>query len=345
MGVRFGFPQQMSRVFLSICPTLRRGGGGGGCENFWVGGFPTAPPPPRVGHCGGLWVSAKGTGQGLLPVVRHFACGSWVGVWVGGCPIPPPPPRGGGTFVGLWVCQQSVVGGSLTSPPAPPRWLRKALVRFFLGRVVCMPLVASQPAMSNLTRTHACGCTGCVYRLPVMMSPPPLWTDAWPRCGSGWGHRAQERDGWYNQPRLLCRRYWCCAAAVGRETVRQEEGQRSHPPSARPKRALYAPPPDRALHVLAQPRVYSLPLGRPFRVTEAGVVACFHSVQDLGQAESGAELPLRQQRDARRARAHHAGDPPLPGRRGVQHGGCPSRYSCTRTPRVPLCRAPGPCRT
>ena len=48
--------------------------------------FPTPPPPsPRgVGHCGGLWVSAEGAGQGILLVVRHFAYGSWVGGWVGG---------------------------------------------------------------------------------------------------------------------------------------------------------------------------------------------------------------------------------------------------------------------
>ena len=32
----------------------------------------------------------------------------------------PSPPRLGGTFVGLWVCHKSVVGGSLKSPPAPP---------------------------------------------------------------------------------------------------------------------------------------------------------------------------------------------------------------------------------
>ena len=47
----------------------------------------------------------------------------WVGGWVGGCPMsnsPAPPPRGGGAFVGLWVCQKSVVGGSLKSPPPPP---------------------------------------------------------------------------------------------------------------------------------------------------------------------------------------------------------------------------------
>ena len=104
---------------LSVCPTLRRGGV---CQNFGVGGCPTAPPPPppgRVGHCGGLWLSAKGAGQGILPVVRHFAYDRRVGGWVSNNP-PPPPVRGGGTFVGLWVCQKSVVGGPLKSPPAPP---------------------------------------------------------------------------------------------------------------------------------------------------------------------------------------------------------------------------------
>ena len=49
--------------------------GGWVCQDFWVGGCPTAPPPPppprRVGHCGGIWVSAKGAGQGMLPVVRQ----------------------------------------------------------------------------------------------------------------------------------------------------------------------------------------------------------------------------------------------------------------------------------
>ena len=33
-------------IFFNVCPTLRRRGGGRGCQNFWVGGFPTAPPPP-----------------------------------------------------------------------------------------------------------------------------------------------------------------------------------------------------------------------------------------------------------------------------------------------------------
>ena len=56
---------------------------------------------------------------------------------VKGCPMPPPPP-GGGTFVGLWVCEKSVVGGSLKSPPTPEphpgkgkesSWLLEAPVR------------------------------------------------------------------------------------------------------------------------------------------------------------------------------------------------------------------------
>ena len=92
--------------------------GGGGVGIFgWVG-FPILSPPPspcRVGHCGGLWVSTKGAGQGILPVVRHFAYGSWlvgwdicesVGlpkIWVRGSPKSPPP------------------------PPPPPLWLRKTL--------------------------------------------------------------------------------------------------------------------------------------------------------------------------------------------------------------------------
>ena len=152
------FPPPMQRVlvrvswFFFMC-VLPYGGTGwwGGLSEFLGGGVSNRPPPPlrRVGHCGGFWVSAKGAGQGLLPVVRHFAYGSWVGGWVGGwvdgwvggwlggwmggwvdgwvdgCPVAPPP-RGGGTFVGLWVCYKSVVGGSLKSvggslksPPSP----------------------------------------------------------------------------------------------------------------------------------------------------------------------------------------------------------------------------------
>ena len=62
------------RVFLSVCPTLR--GGGGGCQNFWVDGFPTPPPQGRV--------SAKCTGRGILPVVRHFPMlVGWMGGWEG----------------------------------------------------------------------------------------------------------------------------------------------------------------------------------------------------------------------------------------------------------------------
>ena len=84
--------------------------GGWVCQNFWVGGFPPPPPPlpPRVGHCGGLWVSA---GQGILPVERHLpmvvGC---MGVWVG-VHYTPPPPRplghlcvcGLATNLGGWV--------------------------------------------------------------------------------------------------------------------------------------------------------------------------------------------------------------------------------------------------
>ena len=39
----------------------------------------------------------------------------WVGGWVS-----KPPPLGGGAFVGLWVWQKSVGGGSLKSPQQPP---------------------------------------------------------------------------------------------------------------------------------------------------------------------------------------------------------------------------------
>ena len=60
------------------------GGGGGGLSELLGGLVSNPPPPPRVGHCGGLWVSAEGAGQGILPVVMHFAYGSWVGGWVGG---------------------------------------------------------------------------------------------------------------------------------------------------------------------------------------------------------------------------------------------------------------------
>ena len=100
-----------TRIFFSVCPTLW---GGGVRISGWVGFQPPPPPssPRRVGHCGGLWVSTKGAGQGILPVVRHFACGSWVDGWVGEWVS-----HGDGTFVGFWVCQKSVVGGSLKSPP------------------------------------------------------------------------------------------------------------------------------------------------------------------------------------------------------------------------------------
>ena len=40
------------------------------------GGFQPPPPSPRrVGHCRGLSVGTEGDGQGILPVVRHFAYG------------------------------------------------------------------------------------------------------------------------------------------------------------------------------------------------------------------------------------------------------------------------------
>ena len=68
-------------LFL-VCALPSGGGGGGGMSEFldgWVSNRP--PPPPPVGHCGGLWVSTEGAGHGILPVVRHFACGSWCG-WV-----------------------------------------------------------------------------------------------------------------------------------------------------------------------------------------------------------------------------------------------------------------------
>ena len=96
----------------------------------WVSNRHPPPSPRRVGHCGGLWVSAKGAGQGILPVVRHFAYGAWVDGWVGGCPIAPPPPPGGcGTFVGLWGCQKSGWVGPSNHPPPPPLWLRKTLAQ------------------------------------------------------------------------------------------------------------------------------------------------------------------------------------------------------------------------
>ena len=83
------------------------------CHFLGVG---VQPPPTPIGKP--LWGTL---GQRQRRWSRHFACGRRVGVWMGGCPIaPPPPPRGGGAFVGLWVCQKSVVGGSLKSPPAPP---------------------------------------------------------------------------------------------------------------------------------------------------------------------------------------------------------------------------------
>ena len=101
--------------------------GGGGLSEFlggWVSNRPTLPR--RGAHCVGLWVGAEGAGQGMLPVVRHFACGSWVDGWMGGCPIASPPPLWGGTFVGLWVCQKSGGGAeglyrTLRRPPPPQR--------------------------------------------------------------------------------------------------------------------------------------------------------------------------------------------------------------------------------
>ena len=43
---------------------------------------------------------------GLLYCMSQL--GTWVGGWVGGWVSDPPPPWGGvGTFVGLWVCQNS----------------------------------------------------------------------------------------------------------------------------------------------------------------------------------------------------------------------------------------------
>ena len=102
-------PCRAAGVLLCVLPY----GGDGGVSN-------RPPPPRRVGHCGGLWVSAEGAGQGILPVERHLACGSWVG----GCPIATPPaPCGGGTFVGLWVCGWV---GPLTSPTPPQKWLGNA---------------------------------------------------------------------------------------------------------------------------------------------------------------------------------------------------------------------------
>ena len=105
---RLPSPPPLPRVFLSVCPTLQ---GVCGFVNIsgWVGFQP--PPPPREGHCGGLWVSAEGAGQGILPVVA----GS-VWVWVSNSP----PPRGGGTFVGLRVCQKSSWVGPSSQPPPPP---------------------------------------------------------------------------------------------------------------------------------------------------------------------------------------------------------------------------------
>ena len=100
-------------------------GGGGVRISGWVG-FQPPPFPLRVGHCGGHWVSAKGAGQGILPVVRHFAYGSWVGGWVGGCPIPPPPPLGVGH---LWVCGFCQKSGGWVPEITPPThtWLRNTV--------------------------------------------------------------------------------------------------------------------------------------------------------------------------------------------------------------------------
>ena len=103
-----GFSWRVSRVLPS---------GGGGCQNFGVGGFPTPFPPRRVGHCGGLWVSAEGAGQGIVPVVRHLPL---VVGWVGGCPIAPPPPWGWGICGSAGLPQ--ICGGwvpQITPPPLP----------------------------------------------------------------------------------------------------------------------------------------------------------------------------------------------------------------------------------
>ena len=119
------------RGFLSVCPTLRGGGGGwhkasvsaggGVCQNFLGDGMSNRPPPPsprRVGHCGGLWVSAEGAGQGILPVVRHLAYGSWVSGWVGGWGGCPMPPRGGWGICGS-VGLPKICGGWV--PQITPR--------------------------------------------------------------------------------------------------------------------------------------------------------------------------------------------------------------------------------
>ena len=87
-------------------------------------GFQPPPPPPSVGHCGGLWVSAEGTGQGFLPLARHFV--GWVGGSVSNSP--PPPPSWGWDICGS-VGLPEICGGWVPEIHPPlPTWLRKTLV-------------------------------------------------------------------------------------------------------------------------------------------------------------------------------------------------------------------------
>ena len=82
-------------------------------------------------------------------------------------PIPPPfgrglepnlPPFGGGTVLGLWVLQKSVVCGSLKSPPPPPPGLSTSLHRIpSLSHGACEgpqdrnPASSAPPQVQNIT--------------------------------------------------------------------------------------------------------------------------------------------------------------------------------------------------
>ena len=131
-----GFSGNKIWWFFLVCPTRT---GRGGLPEFlgaWVSNRPPSSPC-RVGHCGGLWVSTEGAGQGILPVVVGWiTCGGWVG----GHPIAPPPPPpwgwdicGSGGLPTIWV---------KSPPPPPPPMVKKNpdsgkwnYVTFLLSRV------------------------------------------------------------------------------------------------------------------------------------------------------------------------------------------------------------------
>ena len=91
------------------------------CVLPYGGGGDCTPPPRRVGHCRGLWVSAKGAGQGVLPVVRHFANGRWGWGWGCVCPTAPPPPSVGVGHLCFGGFARNLGGVGPSNPPPPSR--------------------------------------------------------------------------------------------------------------------------------------------------------------------------------------------------------------------------------